>query len=252
MRRCSGALPEIAATPCAPIPLGGEVADFDGLRCRPGRMPVPRPGGRSRARVLRGHPVAAGLRDARGGARRGRPLRDRRPDLYRRLRLHFFGTGNQADAGRAPRVLPIARELSVADRVTEVAAARRLPGRTHDPDASARDPRDGSSEPHYTASRLYPALLAGGRSSPCITNPAAAWRSCGVIARPPAVRLVTYTDAERAPARVEVIAAELSALDRAPRVRSSRGGHGARSMPSRRGRWRAGWPRSWIASRGTR
>ena len=76
-----------------------------------------------------------------------------------RLRLHFFGTSNQS-ASEPFRVLPIARECGVEDAVTEV------PGRLDYLDALSVLTQAsailllGSSERHYTASKLYPALLA--------------------------------------------------------------------------------------------
>ena len=50
-----------------------------------------------------------------------RELRPRCAALYERLHLHFFGTRNQPRPDAAPRVLPVARELGVADRVSEIA-----------------------------------------------------------------------------------------------------------------------------------
>ena len=142
-------------------------------------------------------------------------VRARRPDLYARLRLHFFGTSNQRDPAAPPRVLPLAAELGVADRVTET------PGRIDYLAAMTVLTQAGvillmgSSERHYTASKLYPALLA---ERPLLAVYHEASSVTDILRRtapPPAARLVTYGDAGPAGSRVEAIARELTAvLDR--------------------------------------
>lgn len=74
----------------------------------------------------------------------------------------------------------------------------------------------GSSEPHYTASRLYPALLARRPLLAVYHEASSGVEALVRVARPPAVRLVTYSEAERAPARTGAIAAELSAVLECP------------------------------------
>jgi hypothetical protein len=209
--------PDLARTPCEAIPLGGEPRDFTGGLGHTGR-----------ARSLfdpadgRVHVVAVGtllplgfetLRAVLGAAAL---LRDRRPDLYARLRLHFVGTSNQTNAEARPRVTPVARDLGVVDCVTEVAP--RIGYR----DALAAQIRAsaillmGSSEAHYTASKLYPALLARRPVLAVFHEASSVVEILRRAARPPAARLVTYADRERAAARVEAIAAALAALIEAP------------------------------------
>jgi glycosyltransferase involved in cell wall biosynthesis len=87
-------------------------------------------------------------------------LRESQPRLYERLRVHFFGTSNQRARNSKPRVLPIAAELGVADRITEVPwRVDYIDALTIQTQASAILMM-GSSERHYTASKLYPGLLA--------------------------------------------------------------------------------------------
>jgi glycosyltransferase involved in cell wall biosynthesis len=87
-------------------------------------------------------------------------LRERADPVARRIRFNFFGTSNQS-AGGAARVLPIAHELGLGDVVTEE------PDRLDFLDALGvlRDAHAilllGSSESHYTPSKLYPALMSG-------------------------------------------------------------------------------------------
>ena len=132
--------------------------------------------------------------------------------MYRRLRLHFFGTSNETKPDAPLRVLPVARELGVEGCVTEIAPRiNYLDALTVQIEATAILMM-GSSERHYTASKLYPGLLAE-RPILAIYHEA----SCVVeilrrAAPPPAARLVTYDDTRRAESRVEPIYAELVAV----------------------------------------
>lgn len=87
-------------------------------------------------------------------------LRQRCPDLVNALRLHFIGT-SYAPAGRAvPSVAPIAAACGVADLVQE--QPQRVPyfqAQRLLVDSSAVLLM-GSTDPAYTASKLYPAVLA--------------------------------------------------------------------------------------------
>jgi len=133
-----------------------------------------------------------------------------------RLRMHFIGTSNQRSGG-VPRVLPIASELGVADIVTE------HPDRIDYFDAlQALDDADavllmGTSETHYTPSKLYPAMAIG---RPMLAIYHAASTATGMLRRfggAPAVRLITYDETSPAAAHVDAIAAQLCELVRTPR-----------------------------------
>jgi hypothetical protein len=88
-------------------------------------------------------------------------LRAAEPGLTARIRLNFIGTSNQPNADQAFRVRPLAESEGVADAVLEI--PRRLPYM----DALGALARSdgvlliGSDEPHYTASKIYPALMSG-------------------------------------------------------------------------------------------
>jgi hypothetical protein len=142
-----------------------------------------------------------------------RLLRDREPALYARLRLWFIGTSNQSCDNLEPRVLPVARALDVADAVREV------PSRVGYTQALAvlRDASGilllGSRERHYTASKLYPALIA---RRPLLALFHEASTVVEVLRRAgsaPSVRLVTYGDSDPGVAPpVEAVYAPLQAL----------------------------------------
>ena len=88
-------------------------------------------------------------------------LRAEQPALAAGIRFTFVGTSNQPSAEARPVVLPLAAEEGVAE------AVREQPGRA--PYLSALDLLTradavlliGSDEPHYTASKIYPALMCG-------------------------------------------------------------------------------------------
>jgi len=139
----------------------------------------------------------------------------------RRLRMHFFGTSNQSTADR-DRVLPIAQECGVADVVTE------RPGRIDYMDALGVMTRAtailllGNSEPHYTASKLYPALLARRPLLALYHSESSVVSILGTAAREPSVRVVTYeSDRIASPKRIDIVARHLCAIARSPEYRAA-------------------------------
>jgi hypothetical protein len=88
-------------------------------------------------------------------------LRASEPTLASRVRLNFIGTSNQPKEGQRYRVQPLAQAEGVADAVFEIPG--RLPY-MHALGVLARSDGlllIGSDEPHYTASKIYPALMSG-------------------------------------------------------------------------------------------
>lgn len=88
-------------------------------------------------------------------------VRSHRPDIYARLRLNFIGTTSNPNAIDGSWVGPIAKDVGVADIVRE--EPRRLPYL----EALALQAHSdvililGSDEPHYTASKIYGAMMSG-------------------------------------------------------------------------------------------
>ncbi len=197
--------------PYAEIPVGGEPADFDSLRdrFRPNPYFDPKDGQAHVCYV--GTLLPTGFETLRALLTAAARLRDRQPTLYGRLRLHFFGTSNQTAPHAPCRVLPVARELGVDDVVSEVAPRLDyLDGLTVQTQASAILMM-GSSEPHYTASKLYPGLLAERPILAVYHEASTVVEVLRRAARPPTARLVTYGDIERAASRVEAIYDALAA-----------------------------------------
>jgi hypothetical protein len=130
-------------------------------------------------------------------------LKEREPATFEKLRVHFVGTSNQT-TGSSERVMPEARRLGVEEAVHEI------PERIDYLDAlqvlvhSDAILLMGSSERHYTASKLFPALLA---RRPLL---AIFHRESSVVdmlqsTRRASVRVVTYDDQNGAESRVEEI-----------------------------------------------
>jgi hypothetical protein len=203
-------LPAAGRLPHGVIPLGFEPDDFEALRARAPRAshfdPVDGlvhlcyvgtllPTGVDTLRLL--------LR-ALDRARRDDPV-------AARVRLHFFGTSNQSSSD-TDRVLPVARECGVADAVTEA------PGRLDYLDALSVLTHAsgilllGSSERHYTASKLYPALLAKRPILALFHHVSSVVSLLRTAASEPTVRVVTYGDGTPADACVGEVALHLRAL----------------------------------------
>jgi hypothetical protein len=142
------------------IPYGGEPADFDYLCQHPRANPVfdPQDGLLHMSYVGRGGPdMLPSLRAVFEAVLAGL---QRWPDVFRRLRLHFVGTTYAHEAQVQYQVLPLASELNLEQLVDE------HPGRV--PYLTAMqimlDSQAllavGSESVHYTASKIFPCILA--------------------------------------------------------------------------------------------
>ena len=208
--------PEIRNTPCAAIPLGAEAGDFEQLWRRPRPNPYFDPkDGRFHVCYV-GTLLPVGLDTLRAVLSAVGRLRDRRPDLYETLQLHFFGTSNQRHPEAPLRVLPVAREVGVADRVTEIAPRIDYLDALMVHTQASAVLLMGSSEPHYTASKLYPALLSGRPILAAYHQASSVVEILGRVAPPPASRLVTYNETEPAGFRVEDLYRALKSLLEGP------------------------------------
>ena len=143
-----------------PIAFGVEPRDFEYVRLHPRQNPVfNRTDGYFHiSYVGRGGPdMIAALRALFEAIRLGRQSA---PELYKRVRMHFVGTTYAPKPEGLYQVLPVARECGVDDIVEE------HPGRVQHLDAiqmlldSDALVIVGSEAPHYTASKIFPYILA--------------------------------------------------------------------------------------------
>lgn len=200
----------LSGVPCAEIPLGAEPADFEQVRERPRPNGFFDPDDGLFHLCYVGTLLPLGFETLRGFFAAVALLRERRPALYERLSLRFFGTSNQTTAGAPERALPVARELGVADRVTEVAPRIGYLDAVRVQTQASALLLLGSSEPHYTASKLFPALLS---RRPLLALYHEQSTVVEMLRRAaPTARCVTYGETARAGDRVEAVYEALAAL----------------------------------------
>jgi len=203
-------VPAAGRVPHGVIPLGFEPEDFTALRARPPLAPHFDPSDGLVHLFYVGTLLPTGVGTLRLLLRA--LARARRDDpAAARLRLHFFGTSNQSQSASG-RVLPIAREYGLADAVTEA------PGRLDYLDALSVLTHAsgilllGSSERHYTASKVYPALLAKRPILALFHQASSVVPLLRDAAEPPSVRVLTYADGEPDEALAAEAACHLRAL----------------------------------------
>ncbi len=207
--------PDTAPAVYAALPIGGEAADFDAIRSgTANRFFDPHDGFCHISYV--GTLLPLGVETMRAVLQAVALLKARRPDLYSRLRLHYFGTSNQTAGGATERVMPIAQLLGVAECVSE------QPLRVPYLDAlrvqvdSQALLLAGSSERHYTASKIYPALLARRPLLAVYHDASDVVTALRRVGRPPTIRVVTYDDrgADEATERIFAALVDLVASPR--------------------------------------
>jgi hypothetical protein len=137
-----------------------------------------------------------------------RLVKEQTPDLYRKCRVDFIGTTYAPTGALSYQVLPIAEAAGVADVVTETPA--RLPFLDALNSLATSDTllMIGSSETHYTPSRLLPYVFA---RRPIFALMNAASDATGLLRRHTGVQLVAYDSERPAASRVAEIHRELVA-----------------------------------------
>lgn len=144
---------------CADIPIGFDERDLEALRRSPRRNRWFDSGDGLVHLCYVGTVLPKGLSVLRAVLAAVRELRRQTP-LAERLRLHFLGTSNQRDESSAARVLPLARDLGIADMVQEEPARLDYLDALNVQVQASAVLLLGSTEPHYTPSKVFPALLA--------------------------------------------------------------------------------------------
>lgn len=187
-------LPWVADLPFAEVPLGGEPADYTAAPAGvPEQLFAP---GDGLVHVVHAGTVLPLAREPwRALFLALAALRRESPQLANRLRVHLVGTSNTTNRSAAPLAWPLADAAGVGDLVSEV------PARLDYLDA-LRAQREasallvvGSTEPHYTASKLFPALLAQRPVVAFVHEASSVASLTRAAMRPPSGRVVTFTDA---------------------------------------------------------
>lgn len=152
--------PEIRPAMCTVIPFGGASIDFEVLEKARVKNPLftPSSGTIHLAYIGRGgHDMALAAGAIFSAVREGL---QRQPGLFGKLRFFFVGTSYAADGQGQKTIQPVAEKFGVGSMVTEI--TDRLPYFT-----ALQVLRDadmlivpGSTDTSYTASKLYPYILA--------------------------------------------------------------------------------------------
>jgi len=213
-------VPAARGRPSAAIPVGGDRHDFEVAAAQHSSLPFT-PGDGLVHLCAVGTLLPMGIAVLRAVFAALAQLRARRPDLFDRLRLHVVGTSNEGRADAAARVLPIAREAGLADIVFEQAERVDYLDAVRIQLAADALLLLGSSEPHYTASRLYPALLAKRPLLAVYHEASSVADILRRFSRPPTCRVVTFSEATSLSARTPQIEAAIAALLESPAYNAS-------------------------------
>lgn len=189
LARTRGAAP--AAT--AELPIGWDEADVEFLRTRAASAPRVMPSGDGLLHIAYvGTLLPTGIDTLRAFYAGLARLRECAPADAARVRVHFFGTSNQRSADAPPRAMPIAREFGlepfVSEQPTRLDYFAALQALT---DATAVLLL-GSSEPHYTPSKVFPAMLSGRPLFAMYHVESTATDLLCRFGRPPAVQVISY------------------------------------------------------------
>jgi hypothetical protein len=208
--------PHLRTVPTAGIPYGGEAADHELVResgrasalleqgvCPPGKLILAYAG----ALLPRAISTLRALFAACG------QLRQEQPQLAQAMHWLFVGTGSRLNDPESGQVVAIAREMGVADMVSEAACRQpyfevlALLDRAHAVLIL------GSSERHYTASKTFQALHS---QRPILALLHEESTAAEILRTAPAVELVTFGESHPAEERVPEMAAALARLLRLP------------------------------------
>ncbi len=175
---------------CA-IPIGGDENDFEAMCRSTTRVELfdPRDGYRHLCYV--GTLLPLGVAPMTALLAAFARLRVSRPDLYRQTRLHFVGTSNRTIAEEQP-VRRIAENLGVDDIVVEHPARIDYLDSLRVLSSATAILLLGSTEPHYTASKLFPALLARRPILAAFHERSTAVDLLRTAGRSPSIRLIHY------------------------------------------------------------
>jgi hypothetical protein len=144
-----------------------------------------------------------------------RRVKDAAPELYRTCQVDFVGTSYAPDASDCYQVRPLAEAAGVGDVVTEIPT--RLPFLDALAALATTDTllMLGSSEPHYTPSRLLPYVFA---RRPILAVMNGESDATDLLRRHRGVRLVTYDTGRPVGDRVADIQAALMGWLQEPRA----------------------------------
>ncbi len=203
-----GRYPWLSEVQTTEIPYGAEAADFEHVRRhrRPNRIFDPDDGLFHLSYVGACPPsMHATIRALFAAMRAGR---DRLPDKFERLRMHFIGTSYSSNGSARQSVTALAREAGL-DNVDEQPARISYLDSLQvmlDSDALCLV---GSDEPHYTASKVFPYMISGRPLLAIFHEASSVTR---ILNEQNRGRLVSFSSREPAISRVDEIFQKLADL----------------------------------------
>ncbi len=200
--------PEVAANAVmAFMPMGSAPEDFDLVRELHRPPFLFEPGGGLFHMIYAGALLPAGVVVLDAFLAGLRALRDSAPEVASRLRVHFVGTGSSPDDPEGYRVLPRAQEFGVQEMVSEHPHRIGYVDTLNHLELSNAVLVLGSTERHYTPSKVFQAMLS---KRPIFALLHAESTAVGMIRAARAGRVLTVTE-EAMPLPLAV-AGELKAL----------------------------------------
>jgi glycosyltransferase involved in cell wall biosynthesis len=181
----------VSSNIAAEIPIGWDAGDLDAIARRQCRTLIPNDG---RINICyTGTLLPLGVATLRTVLAAARALIERNPSLANRIRFYFFGTSNQT-TGAELRVVPHARELGVEHLVCEHPARLDYLDSLDALRQASAVLLLGSSEPHYTPSKVFPALLSGRPMLAVYRRESTVVEMLKMAAPPPAAHLITFDE----------------------------------------------------------
>lgn len=187
------------------IPIGGDSNDFEYVRKRRKRTSYFDPTDGKRHICYVGTLLPLGFETLRAVMRALTMLRERRPLVYLTVQFHFFGTSNQRTESPPSRVISVAREFGVEDHVSEIPTRIDYLEALEVLTQASIILMMGSTERHYTASKLYPGLLARRPILAVYHEMSSVIEVLRRLKYSPCTRFITYDDENRPGTRVEGI-----------------------------------------------
>jgi glycosyltransferase involved in cell wall biosynthesis len=207
--------PRLGPDRCSVIPFGGEPELFEHIRRTPRASSQWRADDGHFHLLYLGAMWEAAYETLDSFLRAIALLKERLPQLYARVRVHFVGTSYRPDPRGCSQVLARARAAGVAEVVDE--QPERLPLLDAVRTLAGADGllMLGSSEPHYSGSRLLPYLHARKPLLAVLHGDSDAMR---MLQRSRAALAVSYNDTRPARQCVEEIVSQLTQLLSQPAV----------------------------------
>ena len=212
--------PSTIGIPTQAIPLGGESRDFEKSADDSSRNQFFDPTDGLFHLCYVGTLLPLGVETLTAVLDAIRSLNVERPEIGKKVRAYFLGTSNQSLDDQSYLVKKHAEEFGISGQIVE------HPARIDYLDAIAVQSNAsavllmGSTEHHYTASKLYPALLSRRPLLAVFHEQSSVTTMLRSLGQPERIHLITYNDSDRAKSRRSSIAEHLAQLVQQPRAES--------------------------------